>query len=483
MEATKTKNDLPMIIALFIAVFMAFIGTSSINIALTSFMKEFNSDLSTVNWTLTGFMLAAGVVAPITGFLGQKFSSKRVCFYAILGFTFSSLLCGIAWSSLSLVIFRVLQGITSGLIAPVSMTLIYETIHKEKQPLAISLWSLGAMLAPAVGPTLSGWLIQISSWRWIFYINIPLGIISAILIQAFVPYYKMGEKKTFDLFGFITSIGASLLLLIAFSQSSKWGWGSTKTLVSIALGLIFLVVFIVLELRSKDPMLNLRIFKYGRYTMSIIVTSIVTIALYSGSLLTPLFLQNVQQMSPLDAGLILLPASLATALVMPFVGVIYNRVGPKVLILSGVVLIALGSWRLSFLTIDSSAGFIIFWMTVRAIGISLSIIPATNAGMEVLPREESSHASAMNNWVRQALGSLSLGIFASMLMTNAASYELELSVSNASDPLIPLKAFALSVNHIFAVSTIIVLVALPMGFILRHKNVPEQNIELENRIG
>lgn len=469
IQKNEKSNGL-MLTAIFIAAFLATLGTSAVNIALPAFMKDFNTDLDSAKWTLTGFMLAMGTVAPLTGYLGQKFSNKNVYFYAVIGYTLASLLCGFAWGSTSLIGFRILQGAFSGLIAPTAMTIIYQSIPKEKQAFAISLWSLAAMLAPAFGPTLSGWLIEISSWRAIFFINIPIGIISAVMIKYFVPYYKMEKPRGFDSIGFMTSIGASLSLLIAFSESSKWGWGSPKTLMLMALGLIILGVFIWRELHCENPILNIRVFKHTRYTMSVIVGCIITIALYAGSLLTPLFLQNVQQETALQAGLVLLPASLAMALIMPLVGKLYSIVGPRLLILAGVLLIAVGSWKMAHLTVNTSSSYIIFWMIMRNVGIGLSTMPATNSGMSSVPREVSGHASSVNNWIRQGLASLSMGVFASLLTVRTTFHAQGMTVLNPADKLIPLESFTLAVNDIYKIATIVILVAIPISFYLKKED-------------
>lgn len=468
------KSNAPMLLAIFFAVFLATIGTSTVNIALPVLMKEFNTDLNTINWTLTGFMLAAGVVAPLTGFLGQKFSDNTVCFYSIIGLITSSLLCAFAFNSGSLIFFRVLQGGFSGLIAPATMTVIYKNITKDKQPFAISLWGVAAMLAPAFGPTLSGWLIENFGWRAVFLINIPIGIIAAVLIKYFIPRSKMEGTMGFDSIGAITSIGASLLLLVAFSESSKWGWSSIKTIGMIVVGGAILAVFIWRELKFKSPMLNLSVFKYTRYTLSIIVSSIITIALYSGALLTPLFLQNVQQETVLNAGLILLPSSLVMALIMPLIGKLYNSVGPRVLILTGVFLIAFGSWKMGHLKIDTPISYTILWMIVRSLGIALSSVPATNAGMEVIPMEVSGHASTVSNWIRQGLSSLSMGVFASMLTGRTASHARNLAALNPDDKSIPLMSITMSINDIYIISSIIILIAFPVSFYLK-KGVKGKN--------
>ena len=347
------------------------------------------------------------------------------------------------------------------------MTIIYQGIEKEKQAFAISLWGLAAMLVPAFGPTLGGWLIDSFSWRAIFLINIPIGIFTAIIVSIFIPHKKTKETTKFDSVGCITSIAASLLLLIAFSESSRWGWGSAKTIGLIIVGLGVLVAFIRREQRYRFPMLNLQVFRYKRYTMSIIINSIITIALYSGSLLTPLFLQNVQQVTALKAGLILLPASLIMALIMPVIGKIYNRIGPRTLIITGVLLMAFGSWKMAHLEINTSSSYIVLWMTVRSIGISLSMIPATNAGMEVIPPEQSGSASSVSNWLRQGLACLSIGVFASSLAARSTTHAQGLAILNPNDTLIPMESFTLAVNDIFLISTFIILIAIPLSLFLK----------------
>lgn len=471
MIQKNEKSSGLMLLAIFLAAFLATLGISAVNIALTAFMKDFNTDLNTAKWTLTGFMLATGTIAPLTGYLGQKFSNKTVYLYAIIGYTLASIFCAFAWSSTSLIAFRIMQGGFSGLIAPTAMTIIYQSIPKEKQAFAISLWSLAAMLAPAFGPTLSGWLIESFSWRAIFLINIPLGIISAVMIKAFIPYYKIDKPQMFDSIGFITSIGASLSLMIVFSESSIWGWASFKSIGLLLFGIIILAIFIWRELHIKLPILDIKVFKYTRYTMSVIVGCIITIALNAGALLTPLFLQNVQRESALHTGLILLPASLAMALLMPLVGKLYNYVGPRILILTGISLIAFGSWKMAHLTINTSASYIVFWMIIRNIGISLSTMPSTNSGMSAIPREMSGHASSVNNWIRQGLASLSMGVFASLLTSRTAFHAENIAVLNSDDKILPLKSFTLAVNDIYAIATIIILIAVPISFYLKKEKV------------
>ena len=323
IEKSKLNYGLLMV-ALVTGAFLTTLASSTINIALPYLMNHFNSNLDTLKWAMTGFMLATGIIAPITCYLGEKFSYKRTYLISIIGFTLCSLFCALSWNVQSLITFRILQGAFNGLAIPSTMSIIYQVIPRKKQAFSISLWSLSAMLAPAVGPTLSGWIIQYFNWKAIFIINIPIGIIAALLVIKAAPYYKLNPPESFDLFGFATCLISSILLLTAFSEAAQWGWTSYETILFLAVGIIILAIFIFRELTAKNPILNLSIFKYKGFTISVIVRSIVTMGLYAGSLLTPLFLQNAQHVTALDAGLILFPSSLAMAFCMIIVGKLYD---------------------------------------------------------------------------------------------------------------------------------------------------------------
>jgi EmrB/QacA subfamily drug resistance transporter len=457
----------PVMIAIFFGSFLTILSISMINIALPVLMEDFHTSLNTIQWTLTGFMLSLGTVAPLTGYLGDKFGYKKVYLMAIIGFTIFSLLCGLAWSALSLIIFRIIQGIFSGLVLPATMTIIFQVVPKQKQAYAVSLWALSAMLAPAFGPTISGWLIQYFSWNWLFLCNVPIGILAIILIIFMIPNYRISVAKSLDLLGLITVVLSSLSLLVALSEGHAWGWTSWRITGLILFGLLNLALFIWRELKASEPLLNLRVLKNARYTITLVTTTIVTVSLYSGTFLTPLFLQNVQHVTPLDTGLILLPASLAMAISMPLVGKLYTWVGPRMLSIPGVLLIALGTLALSWLSTSTPHVYIIIWMAVRNLGIAMTTMPTSNAGMEEISPILSGHASAISNWVRNVFGSFAIALFSSMLASYVPTHAVELAKQGVgSKQTIQLLSFTMSVNDVYLVATIISLIALPFTFLV-----------------
>ena len=467
-EEPRATRFWPFMFALFAGSFMSVLSSSTITIAIPELQRHFGADLSLLQWTLTGFMLAMGTSAPITGYLGGRFSFKWVYVASLVGFLLTSVLCGVAWDARSLVVFRFLQGAFCGAIMPVTMTLIYQLVPRERQALAASLWSLSASLAPAFGPTFAGWLITLGNWRWLFFINVPLGLVAVGLAVRTIPFYRIEVPKAFDLPGLLTVITGTLSLLIALSQGRSWGWTDVKTVSLFLLGTLSLIAFVVRELRTSAPLLELRVLTNGRYVVTLIISSIITISLYSGAFLVPLFLQKIQGVTPLETGLILLPASLAMALLMPLVGRLYGPLGPSTLMAAGVLLIAGGTYALSRLTPEIPRSYMVVWMLVRNVGISLSMMPASNAGMEQIPRELSGHASSISNWLRNVFGAFSIAIFTSLLST-FSTREAEVLVRQGMTERhhIEVFSFVAGINDVYLVATAIALVAVPLSLGLR----------------
>ncbi|WP_424769416.1 DHA2 family efflux MFS transporter permease subunit [Paenibacillus sp. sgz302251] len=457
----------PIMIAIFIGSFLCVLASASINLALEIFTEHFETTLSSVQWTLTGFMLAMGTTAPIAGYLGERFSYRRLYLFSLIGFTVTSILCASAWNEGSLILFRVGQGAFSGLIIPATMSIIYQIIPKERQAMAVAFWGLSAMLAPAFGPTISGWVLQNLNWHWLFLMNIPIGIIAIGFVYAYIPYYRLNVPKSFDGLGFLTVIVSSSSLLLALGQGHSWGWGSWKVITLFVLGVIALGLFIWRELTTETPLLQLRVFKNFRFTINAILANIITISLYSGTLLTPIFLQRIQHVSAMDTGMILLPASLVMALLMPVVGKLYNVVGPRLLMSAGIVLLTLGTLTLSWLSVDVSHAYIIWWMIVRNIGIALVVMPSSNAAMEQISPELSGHASAITNWTRNVFGSFAIAIFTTMLASRSLTHATDFMKAGSSDDLyIEMMSFTMSVNDVYIVATIIAAAALPLSLLV-----------------
>ncbi|MBL4930571.1 MDR family MFS transporter [Clostridium paridis] len=459
-----------MMITIFLGAFIVMLSSSTINLAIPFFIKNFSTSLDVAKWTLTGFLLSMGTSTPLSACFGERYSYKNVYLFSIAGFTLASILCAVSWSISSLVTFRILQGVFCGFVMPATMAMIYQVIPKEKQVTAVSIWSTATMLAPAVGPTLSGFLIQYFNWQSIFLVNVPIGIIIFILGVKSMPYLKMDTPKYFDIPGFVFVLIGSLFLLFAFSEGASLGWSSWIIISLIIIGFISIGLFIRRELRIDSPMLNIRVFKYPKYSLSIVMYCSIMIITYAGILLTPLLLQNIQHLSALDTGIILLPASLIMALLMPIVGKLYKYIDPSILIMTGILFMLVGSWKMAHLTVDTTHSYIIIWMVVRNIGMSLSTLPTTYCGMSVLPKIESGHGSSINNWTSRAIASLSMGVFTSVLTSRAithVNYLVASSNTKLATELIQSKGFVMGINDVYLISFFILILTLPIGFFLK----------------
>lgn len=454
----------PIMIAIFFGAFISVLNTSTINIAIPSLMDDFHSPIHIMQWTLTGFMLAAGLSAPLSGYLCDRFGAKNVYVLVLLGVALASVLCALAWNPLSLILFRIVQGFFCGVIMPITMTIIYEIFDTEKHAFAISLWSVAAWMGPAFGPTMAGIILEYASWQWIFIVNIPLALLSMILAIRLIPIRGHLRKPRLDVSGLILVLYCSFALLLMFSEAPSWGLTNWKTILCGSTGLLTSLIFIWRELRAKEPLLNIRVFKKKRFSISVIISSITTVSLFAGVYLVPLFMQTVQGVSPLLTGIILLPASLMMMLVMPIVGKLYHKVGPVLLTCTGLVIIAYSQWKLHQLSPTIESTYILWWMLVRNIGLAFSSAPVTSAGMEVISKELIGHASAINNWTRQIVSSLAIGLFTAVYATRQVIHlDTYDGGKGSSEDYVP-QAMAAAMNDVFLLSTIIVVIAIPLSF-------------------
>jgi DHA2 family multidrug resistance protein len=408
---------------------MAVLDSSIVNVALPDMSGSLGATVEQITWVVTGYILANVIIMPIIALLAARFGRKRVYMLSVLAFTGASMACGAARSLPLIVVFRIIQGLGGGVLITVSQAILRETFPVEEQGMAMGVYGMGVVLAPAIGPTLGGWLTDQYSWPWIFYVNVPIGVINLLLVSRFIhdPPYLVREKGEIDWLGLaLMTVGLGALQLM-LEQGEREDWFSSSFIVTLAVvsaaGLIF---FIWRELVARRPAVDLRILRNPSFASATAIGGVLGMGLYGSLFLLPLFLQNLLGYSAMLSGLALMPRSLAMAVVMPIGGRFYNKLGPRFLVGLGLVVSAYSFWALGQLTTEMGFWDIFFPQMWQGVGFSLIFVALSTAALATIPRPKMTAATGLYNVVRQVFGSVGIAVAATQLTTHTAIYRAEL---------------------------------------------------------
>jgi len=405
----------PVLVAL-IGVFMSILDSAIVNVAIPSIMTVFNTDASGVEWVSTAYMLAMGMIVPMSGWMGEKLGVKELYIWSLVAFTAGSMLCAAAWNLESLIAARVIQAIGGGMLMPTVMAMIYKLVPRDKMGGAMGIFGIALIFAPAIGPTLGGWLVEYVDWRWIFTINLPVGIIGVLLAVFMIPEFKHeGKVGKFDLPGAITAAVGFAGLLYVLSKGNEWGWTSEETILTLVGSLGVLLIFILIELWSPSPLLDLKVFLYPSFTYANIAVVITTIGMFAGLFYIPFFLQSIRGLGAMETGLMMLPGALASGLFMPLSGALYDKFGPKVVMVVGLVLMASMTWMFGTISLDTSLATIVLWNVGRGLAMGLSMMPAQTAAMADLPPQLISRATSVISIIRNVASSFGIAMMTVLL--------------------------------------------------------------------
>jgi EmrB/QacA subfamily drug resistance transporter len=489
------------LLVVVLGTFMAILDTSIVNVAIPKMMNVFGVSTDEIQWVLTAYMLTMGTVIPLTGYLGDNYGTKKTYIWALIAFTIGSALCGFAWSNSSMIFARVIQALGGGMIMPISMAIIYQVIPQEERGMALGIWGIAAMAAPAIGPTLSGYIVENMDWRFIFTINIPVGIIAVVLAALLLRDTPRKPSKSFDIIGFITSTLGLVSILYVLGEGSSIDWNDFKNIFLIIVGCFLLLIFVINELTHEDPLLDLRVFKILPFTLSLTIASILNIALFGGIFVIPLFLQNLQGYTALQTGMIMFPSALATGIMMPIGGKLFDKFGPKLVVIPGLIFLALSTYELSQMTLETSTSTITWLLVLRGFGLGLAMMPAMTSGMNRVPMQLVARASALNNVVRQIASSIGVAVLTTIMThqqainyarmgeqitsVDANSWQLQkllqgvftmggLSTGEVQGMatgtlygLVQKQAMVGAIGHTLMVTTLVVVVTIPLAFLLK----------------
>lgn len=391
---------------------MAALDSSIVNVSIPAIMDDFNANLEDVEWVVSSYMLGFAVSMPLTAWLRDRLGHKNLYIGCLALFTIGSLLCGFAWNLHTLIIARVIQAFGGGALTPTGMAMISDSFAPHERAKALGYWGLGAIMGPTFGPTLGGILTQYWGWPSIFLINLPIGAIAIVMAYKVIrrDSQKKANRRPFDLLGFslLTIFLVSFLLMM--TKGASKGWSTLSFIVTLIISLISFVLFLISERHVRFPILNLKLLQNAVFRSCFLLSLLRSLALYGGTFLLPIFMQNLMKLDELTTGLILLPGSLVMGLMMPVGGKLSERIGPRGLSFIGFFFLALFFLLLLNLRTDSTPWEIILPTLIRGLGIALLMPSLLSTGLNALPNNQSGMASTMLNIIQQIGGAMGIAI-------------------------------------------------------------------------
>jgi EmrB/QacA subfamily drug resistance transporter len=395
---------------------MSILDTTIVNVALATLGHQLHSTVDQVQWVVTGYMLALAAVIPVTGWAGRRFGAKQIYLTSLVLFTAGSALCGLATSLPELVFFRVLQGIGGGMVMPIGMQMMGEAAGPKRMGRVMSIVAVPMMLAPILGPTLGGVIIQNISWRWIFYVNVPVGVIAVTLALRVLPWVKPGEAGRLDFRGLVLMSGGAALLTYGLAEIGTTGsFTALKVLAPGLGGLALIALFVIVALRIPQPLLDVRLYRRPTFSTASISMFALAAALFGGMILLPLYWQEIRHESVIDAGLLMAPQGLGAAVSMPLAGKLSDRYGGGPVALVGVVVTTLLTIPFGMVGAHTSIVGLSVAMVFRGTGIGFGMMPAMTAAFASLRRSELADASPQLNVLQRIGGSIGTAVLAVVL--------------------------------------------------------------------
>jgi EmrB/QacA subfamily drug resistance transporter len=440
-----------------LGLFMAVLDNTIVSVALPQMADAFHTDFGTITWVATAYFLAQAAIIPVTGYLSDRIGTKTVFLSALAIFTLGSALCAIAPSHTALIAFRVVQGIGGGALFPTAFAIIYRIFPPAERGPASAVVGVPILLAPAFGPTIGGYLTTTFDWHAIFTINLPFGVIAFTLAALFLrgraaDHAAMGETLTgsrnFDVLGLALAMGGFTTLVYGITEAGPHGLGDRTVQIYLALGIVLLVAFIVVELRSKDPVMDMRLFTNYTFAISNVLMWALGAFLFGSLFLLPYFFEQVQGLTPLNAGEILISQGLAAAVSTVVAGALYNRVGPRIMAFLGFALVTAGTWGFAHLDVHTTGQSLQGYLIMRGLGLGLINIPLQTLALSVVSNRAMARASSLVNVTRQVASALGVAVLTSYLTQRATSHGKDIAAAFQQRPPTGIAATCISASGV-----------------------------------
>jgi DHA2 family multidrug resistance protein len=410
--------------AVVLAALMQVIDSSIVNVALPDMMGNLGASLDEIAWVSTGYILASVIIIPLTGWLGEFFGRKRYFVGSIVLFTVTSFLCGASHSLSALVFWRIVQGLGGGALMTVSQAVLFESFPRKEAGTAMALFGLGVMVGPTIGPTLGGWLTDNYGWPWIFYVNLPVGVLAAVMIIAYVhdpEHQRRPPSVDYIGIGLLAMSVGSLQYLLEYGQREDWFESRSMTALAVT-GVLTGVFLVWRELATEHPVIDFRVLRHRQMWVGTLLGVVMGVGLFASVFTLPVFLQSNLRMTAQQTGIALLPGALATAISMAVVGRLTNRFDPRILITIGAMLFATAMWKLSKITGESGTGDFFWPLIFRGVGLGMMFVPLTTITLAELSVKELPQGTGLYNFFRQLGGSLGIAAIATLLSHYTAQF-------------------------------------------------------------
>ncbi len=490
----RMRTVMVPLVAIIIGIFMVILDGTAINVALPTLVADFHTTLPTLQWIVTGYTLAQAAVIPLAGWLSDRYGAKPVFLTSVALFTVGSVLCATAQGSGMLIAFRVLQGLGGGCVLPIAMAYVYRLAPPDKVGAVMGMMGIPILFAPAIGPVLAGWLVQYASWRWIFLLNLPVGLVGLVVGVVGLPAVRRQAAGALDRWGAILGPLAFAALSYGVSQGST-SWTSAQTSAGLAVGAVALLAFIAVELRVETPLLELRVFTSLDFSLAIVAQWVGQIALFGSLFLVPLFLQQVRGFGAFDTGLAILPQAIAAAVFMPLGGVLFDRIGARPLVVLGLVLVAVATGLLGQVNVHTQVTDLIAPLVLAGAGMGLMMMTLNTHLINAAPRALVSRVTSLTNALQQVVNGLTIAALATILTSRITAHIASATVAaRAARPpaaaptpaalariqhALVTKAMALGFDDTFHVMIVAAVAGAVLGLLLRRNYAAQAAIQPE----
>ncbi|MGW9018475.1 DHA2 family efflux MFS transporter permease subunit [Priestia megaterium] len=459
---------------MIIGAFLATFNQTIMSVAIPELMNDFNIKASTAQWLTTGYMLVNGVLIPITAFLMQRFTTRQLFQSSMIIFLVGTIISAVATNFPILLTGRLIQAAGAGIIMPLLMNVVLSLFTPDKRGSAMGLVGLAIIFAPAIGPTLTGYVLETFPWQAMFYGMIPFAII--VIICGFIYLKNVSEpvRSKVDVISVTLSTIGFGAVMYGFSQAGNYGWSSTEVVVSLIAGVLSLVLFTWRQLVSQNPLLDLRAFKYNMFTLTTLINIGVTMMMYADMMLLPLYLQNARGFTALESGILMFPGALLMGLLSPVVGRLFDRFGAKWLTIIGIAIIIISTIGFIDLTDSTSYTFLIVMSTVRRIGMAMFLMPVQTAGLNQLPSNLNAHGTAISNTIKQVAGAIGTALLVTVMTNSTTNHLQDLmskgGLSGETQQHMAMEASIQGINDAYFVILIIGIMSLLLSFFIKRVN-------------